>query len=73
MSTKPASIKLQVERLRETAQRALDKIRALQEACRHPGVVMTPKSDVGNYDPSADSYWYKCECPECGKMWVEDQ
>lgn len=73
MSTKPASVKAEIARLRETARRALDKIGALQKSCPHPGVSRTPKSDVGNYDPSADSYWYVCECPECGKCWAEDQ
>lgn len=49
------------------------RIKAIQDACVHPGVVKVPKSDTGNYDPHADRYWYECRCPVCLKQWQEDQ
>jgi hypothetical protein len=53
---------------------ALDaRIKAIQDACAHPGVVKTPKASTGNYDPHSDRYWYECKCPVCLKYWTEDQ
>lgn len=48
-------------------------IRALQNECKHPNHTKVAKSNTGNYDPSADCYWYECRCPDCGKYWHEDQ
>lgn len=47
--------------------------RELQAVCTHPSVTKKACSNTGNYDPSADSYWYECKCPDCGKQWNEDQ
>lgn len=44
-----------------------------QEQCDHAYASRTPKSNTGNYDPSADAYWYDCYCPVCCKRWIEDQ
>ena len=41
--------------------------------CEHPMATKVANSDKGNYDPSQDSSWYDCKCPDCGKTWVEDQ
>lgn len=45
----------------------------LQDECQHPDVKKVARANTGNYDPSADSYWNDCKCPDCGKHWVEDQ
>lgn len=45
----------------------------LQALCRHPNAEKIARSNTGNYDPSADAYWYDCRCPDCGKFWMEDQ
>jgi len=42
-------------------------------ACKHENAIKVPKSDVGNWCPHDDSYWYECTCPDCGKYWIEDQ
>lgn len=52
------------------AERDLHAFRAM---CAHPRAVKVARSNVGNYDPSADRYWYACECPDCGRRWSEDQ
>lgn len=49
------------------------RLHDLQEECSHPDVEKEAKASTGNYDPSADSYWYNCYCPDCGKQWREDQ
>ena len=41
--------------------------------CKHPNLEKTHKSNTGNYDPSADSYWIEFKCPDCNKFWMEDQ
>jgi len=48
---------------------------AVQAECTHPkeGLSITPRSNTGNYDPSADSYWKEFDCTLCGKRWTEDQ
>lgn len=49
------------------------KIKDIQDNCFHPIVKRIAKSNSGNYDPHADSYWYEFYCQECGKYWQEDQ
>ncbi len=44
-----------------------------QNKCKHPKAVKIPKSNTGNYDPSADCYWLECSCETCLKRWTEDQ
>lgn len=54
-----------------------DKIAAkkskLQSQCQHPNVNKQSKSNTGNYDPTANSYWIKFKCPDCDKRWEEYQ
>lgn len=59
----------------EALTKANAELVALQKECGHPKemVQKTPKSNTGNYDPSADSYWMDCHCFACGKSWIEDQ
>ena len=67
--------------IRAESYRLLSKIKKHQyalatlrdEVCKHPSVSKVARSNTGNYDPHADSYWYACSCPDCGKKWDEDQ
>lgn len=43
------------------------------KVCKHPIASKIPRSNTGNYDPSADMYWYEFKCPDCGLYWTEDQ
>lgn len=45
----------------------------LQATCTHPNLEKTYKSNTGNYDPTADSYWIEFRCPDCRARWNEDQ
>jgi hypothetical protein len=49
------------------------KKRTIQDLCSHPMHQRVAGASTGNYDPSADCYWYDCYCSLCGKRWVEDQ
>lgn len=49
------------------------KMRDLQEECKHKNAKREAQGSSGNYDPSADSYWYRFECPDCGKVWTTPQ
>lgn len=49
---------------------AIDK---LQAGCSHPTPTAEYKGDTGNYDPSANGYWIRWECADCGKRWTTDQ
>lgn len=49
------------------------RLSIIQNRCTHPFVIKVAESDTGNYDKTQDAFWYKCECPDCGKHWTEDQ
>lgn len=51
-----------------------NQISLIQSECNHPksALDVKHKSDTGNYDPSADSYWTEYECGLCNKRWTED-
>ena len=49
------------------------RIKQFQKDCDHVGASKTPRGNTGNYDPSADGYWYECCCGRCGLRWTEDQ
>ena len=69
----PAQIRLAVRNRKQALQRLNEEMSALQARCQHPDAVKIPKADTGNWSTSDDSYWFECECPDCGKRWVEDQ
>lgn len=48
-------------------------LRELQAECEHTFVTRKACANTGNYDPSADSYWWEYKCPCCGCFWTEDQ
>lgn len=48
-------------------------VKQLQTICTHPSVTKRYRSDTGNYDPGCNSYWIDYHCPDCGKIWTEDQ
>lgn len=45
----------------------------LQDNCDHLRQDREAKSDTGNFDRSLDRYWWRCHCPDCGRVWDEDQ
>ena len=59
-----------IDRREEKLASELNKLQAL---CKHPNLEKTHKSNTGNYDPSADSYWIEFRCPDCRARWNEDQ
>lgn len=59
-----------IDRREEKLAKELAK---LQSLCTHPNVNKTHKSNTGNYDRSADSYWIEFVCPDCRKRWIEEQ
>ena len=59
-----------IDRREEKLARELNKLQAL---CKHPNLEKKHKSNTGNYDPSADSYWIEFRCPDCRARWNEDQ
>ena len=45
---------------------------AVQAICEHPNAVKVNNGSIGSwYRPG--HYWRECECPDCGKKWIEDQ
>jgi hypothetical protein len=51
------------------------ELKQIQKECSHPKSCLEKeaKSNSGNYDPSADRYWYDFHCTLCDKRWSEDQ
>lgn len=51
------------------------RLTTIQSECTHPAAALSKiaKGDTGNYDPSADYYWYECHCLLCDKQWREPQ
>lgn len=59
-----------IDRREEKLAKELAK---LQTTCTHPVVEKTYRSNTGNYDPTADSYWIDFHCPDCRKRWRKEQ
>jgi hypothetical protein len=56
------------------ARRVIDEhLRQIQADCDHLGAQKIARGNTGNYDPSADSYWWECLCPRCGRHWTTPQ
>jgi hypothetical protein len=53
--------------------RLASELAKLQSTCKHPNIEKKYKSNTGNYDPTADSYWIEFKCPDCRARWNEDQ
>lgn len=66
------TIKNKYEELRKDMNESLNQIMNLQNLCKHPNLVVTPKS----CDESLDDYrykdWIEYQCPDCGKYWETD-
>jgi hypothetical protein len=50
-----------------------DELEALQLLCTHPDINVRYESNSGNYDPGANSSWSIHKCPDCYKIWTEDE
>lgn len=59
--------------IRAVIANATAKLKDLQNECKHPMAEKINRGDTGNYDRSQDRYWRDCNCPDCGKLWTEDQ
>jgi predicted RNA-binding Zn-ribbon protein involved in translation (DUF1610 family) len=69
----PAQIRRKWASIDRREEKLADELAALQAICTHTNVEKEYKSNTGNYDPTADSYWIDFRCPDCGKRWIEDQ
>lgn len=68
----------QIVRKRDTLIRRLKalnlEVHTLQDrVCKHPAAKREARSNTGNWCKQDDCYWYDCSCPDCGKLWMEDQ
>ncbi len=63
-----------VQRLQKKIGDLQDRIRDIQNDCRHPDnqLIVKHRGDTGNYDPSCDIYWTEYHCSVCDKMWSND-
>lgn len=64
-----AEIRSKVAWLTRIAAWARTRIVECQSECSHANTTSDHKSNVGNYDPSADCYWTEHTCQDCGKHW----
>ena len=67
------NVRMEMNNLLIERDRIEKSILVLRSQCGHYDVKKIARSNTGNYDPSADSYWYDCTCPDCDKFWMEDQ
>ncbi len=65
-------IKTEIKRLMKERDSIQKRLNYLQKQCKHKGATFEYKSNVGNYDPSADSYWKHWSCPTCLSSWIEE-
>ena len=62
--TKAQKIKAKIDKLHEA-------LKVVQDTeCSHTNLSIISDSSTGNYDPSADCYWYDLRCPDCLKHWT---
>lgn len=67
-------IRLTKEHLEKEEKRIREELKELQENCPHSNAVRKNRGDCGNILTGRDpSYWVHCSCPDCGKVWTEDQ
>ena len=59
--------------LKDAEKKLVTRKLNLQLNCEHPFASREPKADTGNWCKDDDKYWYDCKCPDCGKVWQEDQ
>jgi hypothetical protein len=78
--TLPSVVLEKCEEIRQSREYLLRKIRTLSQAlaelqdnCPHFRRTREARSDTGNYDRSLDRYWWRCRCPDCDKVWDEEQ
>jgi hypothetical protein len=67
------AIRTRRETIDAARQLAQQQMTDLQAECKHPNAVKVNNSDTGNWDRGQDRYWRDCKCPDCGKVWQEDQ
>ena len=65
--------KLKAHRLVDEIQQLQKELRRHQNKCKHKSAKKVAQSNTGNYDPSADRYWYDCKCPTCLRFYTEPQ
>lgn len=67
------TIKTKRERLGKKIAELQEQIRDLMVECTHPHLTGKYDANTGNWCSGDDSYWIDYECPDCGKVWMEDQ
>lgn len=70
---KRAEIQVRRTKIQDDLAKLNEDLRTLQVFCKHPFAEKENRGDTGNYDRSQDRYWKDCNCPDCGKRWIEDQ
>jgi hypothetical protein len=67
------NIPARYQKLLARLNKAKFEIENLQSVCKHPRAVSKAGANTGNYDSSADMYWYDWTCPDCKKIWRTEQ
>lgn len=67
------STKTKVNKLRDKINKCVNEIKELQNSCKHPQLVGKYKSNTGNWCDVDNDYWVDFHCPDCDKVWYEDQ
>ena len=49
-----------------------DKLKVIQNRCKHTRATKKHRSNTGHYDPSCDKYWTEFSCPVCLRKWTND-
>jgi hypothetical protein len=62
-----------VEKLENKIFKLYSQIDEIQRACPHTNASKEGFSDTGNWCKADDCYWWEFRCPDCGKIWTEDQ
>jgi len=62
-----------VEKLVAKISKIYEQIFEIQNACPHTNATKKCDSDTGNWCKADDSYWYEFKCPDCKKIWTEEQ
>jgi hypothetical protein len=62
-----------VEKLKAKISKLYEQIKEIQKVCPHTNVTKTARSNTGNWCKADDRYWYDCFCPDCQRVWDEDQ
>jgi hypothetical protein len=67
-------VRVERDRILNEMAKLTDELNIVRQICPHENTSRVNRGSEGNILTGRDpSYWVECECPDCGKTWIENQ